>query len=147
MKTGWPSAEGCLEGQAGCNSVGLTRTVKVRKRTREALGARLGEVLARILFFSCLLGLAGNALPAPVDTCTTRRLVLAEGSPSLRQRDSQVADGSSIPRPMPGWRSWRQHVAEDKNEVKRLRQMMAEAEQNVEQLNDRLLDAKQAQVQ
>jgi uncharacterized coiled-coil protein SlyX len=36
-------------------------------------------------------------------------------------------------------------VGEDKSEVKRLRQMMSQAEQNVEILNDRLVDAKQAQ--
>lgn len=123
------------------------RQIRAPGEARRRVGAVLGVRHLAVLHSMCLLGLAGHALPAPVEQVTRHRLVLAESRPVASSQDDVLsADaGSSVPRPVPGWRSWRQNVAEDKSEVKRLRQMMSEAEQNVEQLNDRLLDAKQAQ--
>ena len=61
------------------------------------------------------------------------------------KKERAEQDGSWLPAPVPGWRSWQQQVATDKSEVKRLRQMLSQAEQDVEVLNDRLVDARQAQ--
>jgi len=146
-------ASGCGLGARAAMATVVGSWVRARRvpgahgQARRRVGGVLGVRHLALLHSMCLLGLAGHALPAPVEQCTRHRLVLAESRPTASsQADVLGADtGSSVPRPVPGWRSWRQNVAEDKSEVKRLRQMMAEAEQNVEQLNDRLLDAKQAQ--
>jgi TolA-binding protein len=79
---------------------------------------------------------------------TTTPVVL--GATPLRAPSSEALSrtlwpsGGTSPEPAE-WRSWRQNVAESKGEVKRLRQVMMQAEQTVEMLSDRLVDAKQAQ--
>ncbi|EKX54890.1 hypothetical protein GUITHDRAFT_99541 [Guillardia theta CCMP2712] len=43
------------------------------------------------------------------------------------------------------WRSWRMHVTDDRTEVLRLRGLLSQAEKDLENLNEELMDARQAQ--
>eukprot|EP00960_Hanusia_phi_P059096 764075-Hanusia_phi.AAC.1 len=43
------------------------------------------------------------------------------------------------------WRSWRMHVTDDRSEVLRLRGLLSQAEKDLENLNEELMDARQAQ--
>ena len=83
--------------------------------------------------------------PAPGEL--RRSLVLATGSSSPSVSPSRW--GSIVEEPLApahGWRSWRQQQpAGDRSEVKRLREMLSQAEQEVLVLNDCLADAKHAQ--
>ena len=102
------------------------------------------------LRFLCFAGLTGHVTPS----MAAYRIVLSESTPPPIQHDRAVSPQPNVVSPGRGarldekvgsWRSWRQHAAEDKSEVKRLRLMLTEAEEDVEVLNDRLIDARQAQ--
>lgn len=76
----------------------------------------------------CVLGLADHAVLSLASS--GHRLVLAESSaPSSPTGQRQE---TALPQVLPGWNLWRQQVAEDKNEAKHLRQMLTQAEQDVE---------------
>ena len=105
----------------------------------------------RLLGVLLSLGLVDHAAPSHQQHLAPgelrRSLVLAGpvAGPTQRVLSRSGSPEEDAPAPVPGWRSWQQQVATDKSEVKRLRQMLSQAEQDVEVLNDRLVDARQAQ--
>ena len=136
----------------------MTTWVPLGRGTAMGRGARpRSRARAQLRLLGVLLsfGLVDYAAPshqqlqAPGEL--RRSLVLAgptEGSSralSLSRRSSSPEEYAPGPAPAPGWRSWRQQMATDQGEVKRLRQMLSQAEEDVEVLNDRLADARQAQ--
>jgi hypothetical protein len=111
--------------------------------------ARAWPELQGVILLLALVDRSGSSFqqhqPAPGEL--RRSLVLATGSSSPSVSPSRW--GSIVeeqPAPAPEWRSWRrQQPAGDRSEVKRLREMLSQAEKEVVVLNDRLADAKQAQ--